>query len=84
MTLTSGRIARLMGRLSFVGGFLLAVYGLAEHDRFLVNASLGLIVTGIAATGFPSAPMPVKKAVSSFSPPIGTVPGTGWRMDAPS
>jgi hypothetical protein len=40
-----------MGRL-FVGGFLLAVYGLAEHDRFLVNASLGLIVTGIAAMGF--------------------------------
>jgi hypothetical protein len=52
MTLTSGRIARLMGRLFFVGGFLLAIYGLSEHDRFLVNASLGLIVTGIAATGF--------------------------------
>ena len=28
--------------------------------------------------------LPVKKAASSFSPPIGTVPGTGWRMDAPS
>jgi hypothetical protein len=52
MTLTSGRIARLMGRLFFVGGFLLAVYGLSEHNRFLVNASLGLIATGIVATGF--------------------------------
>ena len=41
-------------------------------------------VTGIVATNCPSAPLPVKKAASSFSPPIATVPGTGWRMDAPS
>ena len=41
-------------------------------------------VTGIVATNCPSAPLPVKKAASSFSPPIGTVPGTGWRMDEPS
>jgi hypothetical protein len=42
------------------------------------------LVTGIVATNCPSAPLPVKKAASSFSPPIATVPGTGWRMDAPS
>jgi hypothetical protein len=38
----------------------------------------------MVATNWPSAPFPVKKAVSSRSPPIGIVPGTGWRMDAPS
>src|SRR5215203_6236470 len=36
------------------------------------------------ATNSPSAPFPVKKAVSSLSPPVGLVPGTGWRMDDPS
>ena len=70
MTLTSGRIARLMGRFFFVGGFLLAVYGLSEHDRFLVNASLGLIVTGIAATGF-ALYRHVKDARSNQRPPDG-------------
>jgi hypothetical protein len=38
----------------------------------------------LVATNCPSAPFPVKKAASSLNPPIGTVPGTGWRMDAPS
>ena len=70
MTLTSGRIARLMGRFFFVGGFLLAVYGLSEHNRFLVNASLGLIVTGIAATGF-ALYRHVKDARSEERPPDG-------------
>lgn len=48
----SERVARIMGRLFFVTGFILAVFGLTRHDRFLTNASLALLVTGIAATGF--------------------------------
>lgn len=50
--LTPERIARFMGRLFFVTGFIVAVFGLSNHDRFLTNASLALLVTGIAATGF--------------------------------
>lgn len=50
--MTSERAARLMGRLFFVTGFIVAVFGLTRHDRFLTNASLALLVTGIAATGF--------------------------------
>lgn len=50
--MTAGRIARLMGRLFFVTGFIVAVVGLTRHDRFLTNASLALLATGIAATGF--------------------------------
>lgn len=50
--MTAGRMARLMGRLFFVTGFIVAVVGLSRHDRFLTNASLALLVTGIAATGF--------------------------------
>lgn len=49
---SAGRVARLMGRLFFVTGFILGIMGLTRHDRFLVNASLALLVSGIAATGF--------------------------------
>ncbi len=50
--MTAQRVARLMGRLFFVTGFILGIMGLTRHDRFLVNASLALLVTGIAATGY--------------------------------
>ena len=50
--LTSGRVARLIGRLFFATGFIVAIFGLTRHNRFLTNASLALLVTGIAATGF--------------------------------
>jgi hypothetical protein len=50
--MTAGRVARLMGRLFFVTGFIVAILGLTRHDRFLTNASLALLVTAIAATGF--------------------------------
>lgn len=50
--MTAERVARLMGRLFFVTGFIVAIFGLTGHDRFLTNASLALLVTGIAATGF--------------------------------
>jgi hypothetical protein len=41
-----------MGRLFFVTGFIVAIMGLTRRDRFLVNASLALLLTGIAATGY--------------------------------
>lgn len=50
--MTSGRVARFMGRLFFATGFIVAIVGLTSHDRFLTNASLALLVTGVAATGF--------------------------------
>ncbi len=50
--MTAGRVARLMGRVFFVTGFIVAIVGLTRHDRFLTNASLALLATGIAATGF--------------------------------
>ena len=50
--MTAGRVARLMGRLFFVTGFITAIFGLTRHDRFLTNASLALLATGVAATGF--------------------------------
>lgn len=50
--LTGERAARLMGRLFFVAGFIVAIMGLTRRDRFLINASLALLVTGIAATGY--------------------------------
>lgn len=50
--MTAGGVARFMGRLFFVTGFIIAIFGLTRHDRFLTNASLALLVTGIAATGF--------------------------------
>ena len=56
----------------------------SQPGRIPCSAQTARTVTGIAATNCPPAPLPVKKAASSFSPPIGTVPGTGWRMDAPS
>lgn len=48
----SGRWARLVGRVFFAAGFMLAVIGLTQHNRFLVNASLVLLLTAIIATGF--------------------------------
>lgn len=47
----TGRLPRLVGRIFFTAGFLLALFGLTQHDRFLINASLGLLVSGIIATG---------------------------------
>src|SRR5262245_17285481 len=47
------------------------------------STSVSFTGTGIVATNCPSGPFPVKNAPSSLSPPIGTVPGTGSRMDAP-
>jgi len=41
---------RLIGRLCFVAGFLLSIYGLTDSSPRLVNAGLALLVTGVAAT----------------------------------
>jgi hypothetical protein len=40
---------RLMGKVFFAAGFVLAVYGLGEANPRVVNAGLALLVTGIAA-----------------------------------
>jgi 4-hydroxybenzoate polyprenyltransferase len=40
---------RLIGKLLFAAGFVLAVYGLGEAHPRAVNAGLALLVTGIAA-----------------------------------
>jgi len=50
--MTAGGVARVMGRLFFVTGFIIAIFGLTRHDRFLTNSSLALLLTGVAATGF--------------------------------
>jgi len=42
--------ARLVGKVFFVVGFMLALYGLGQGDRRLVDTALALIVTGIIAT----------------------------------
>lgn len=47
-----GRAARLAGRVAFAAGFMLVVFGLTQHNRFGVNAGLGLLLTAIIATGF--------------------------------
>ena len=40
---------RLIGKLLFAAGFVLAIYGLGEANPRVVNAGLALLVTGIAA-----------------------------------
>ena len=40
---------RLIGKLLFAAGFVLAVYGMGEAKPRIVNAGLALLVTGIAA-----------------------------------
>jgi hypothetical protein len=45
-------VARVTGRLFFVTGFIVAIFGLTRHDRFLTNSSMALLLTGIATTGF--------------------------------
>jgi hypothetical protein len=46
------RVARLMGRLFFATGFIVAVGGLTTNDRVWLRAGVALLVTGIAATGY--------------------------------
>ena len=43
---------RLIGKVFFAAGFVLAVYGLSEAKPRIVNAGLALLVTGIAAAAF--------------------------------
>jgi hypothetical protein len=50
--MSAERAARLMGRLFFAAGFIVAVVGLTTHDRVWLRAGVALLVTGIAATGF--------------------------------
>ena len=40
---------RLIAKVFFAAGFVLAVYGLSEAKPRIVNAGLALLVTGIAA-----------------------------------
>ncbi|MGH7273204.1 MAG: hypothetical protein ACREIQ_01930 [Nitrospiria bacterium] len=42
-------LTRLVGKAFLVSGFFLAIYGLTQSSRFLVNVSLGLLASGIAA-----------------------------------
>ena len=42
--------ARLVGKLFFVAGFLLSIYGLGKADRRLIDTGLALVLTGIIAT----------------------------------
>ena len=50
--MSAGGVARVVGKLFFACGFVLAIWGLADHNQPLVNASLGLLVTGVLASGF--------------------------------
>ncbi|MBI3607931.1 MAG: hypothetical protein HY207_08195 [Nitrospirae bacterium] len=43
---------RLIGKLFFAAGFVLAVYGLSEAKPRIVNAGLALLVTGVVAAAF--------------------------------
>lgn len=38
---------RLLGKGFLFSGFLLALYGLSQSSKFLVNVSLGLLAAGI-------------------------------------
>ena len=42
-------LTRLIGKVFLVSGFFLAIYGLTQSSGFLVNVSLGLLASGIAA-----------------------------------
>ncbi len=41
---------RLIGKLFFAAGFVLAVYGLSEAKPRITNAGLALLVTGVVAS----------------------------------
>jgi hypothetical protein len=38
---------RLLGKVFLFSGFLLALYGLSQSSKFLVDVSLGLLVAGM-------------------------------------
>jgi hypothetical protein len=38
---------RLLGKVFLFSGFLLALYGLSQSSKFLVNVSLGLLAAGM-------------------------------------
>jgi hypothetical protein len=40
-------VVRLLGKGFLFSGFLLALYGLSQSSKFLVNVSLGLLAAGI-------------------------------------
>jgi hypothetical protein len=40
-------VVRLLGKSFLFSGFLLALYGLSQSNKFLVNVSLGLLAAGM-------------------------------------
>ena len=42
-------VTRWAGKAFLVSGFFLSIYGLEQSDRFLINVSIGLLGTGMAA-----------------------------------